>query len=105
MYKVAVLGEQDSIYGFAALGLDIFPASDRENAKKCFEQLCGGNYAVIFVTEKCAAMLSNEIAKYDEASVPAVIPIPGVSGNTGEGMARVKLAVEKAVGSDIIFNN
>ena len=105
MYKIAVLGEQDSIYGFAALGLDIFPASDRDEAKKCLEQLCAGSYAVIFITEKCAAMLQNEIAKYDEVPVPAIIPIPGVSGNTGEGMARVKLAVEKAVGSDIIFNN
>ena len=28
MYKIAVMGAYDSIYGFASLGLDIHPVSD-----------------------------------------------------------------------------
>ena len=32
MYKIAVLGDYDSIYGFATLGLDTFPVSTREEA-------------------------------------------------------------------------
>ncbi len=105
MYRIAVLGERDSIYGFAALGLDIFPAENREEAKRILSTIAGGEYAVIYITEKTAAELTAEIAKYDEVPTPAIIPIPGITGNTGEGMARVRLAVEKAVGSDIIFNN
>ena len=31
--------------------------------------------------------------------------IPGVSGNTGSGILGVRKSVEKAVGSDIIFND
>jgi V/A-type H+-transporting ATPase subunit F len=34
---------------------------------------------------------------------PAIILIPGVSGNTGEGVKGVKGSVEQAVGSDILF--
>ena len=34
---------------------------------------------------------------------PAIIPIPGVAGNTGIGIRDVKQSVEKAVGSDILF--
>ena len=34
---------------------------------------------------------------------PAVILIPGISGNTGDGLNAVKKSVEQAVGSDIIF--
>ena len=30
MYKIAVIGDYDSIYGFATLGLGIFPVKDRE---------------------------------------------------------------------------
>ncbi len=105
MYKIAVMGERDSIYGFAALGLDIFPAENREEAKSVLSAIAGGEYAVIYITEKTAAELSAEIAKYDEVPTPAIIPIPGITGNTGAGMARVREAVEKAVGSDIIFNN
>ncbi len=32
MYKIAVLGDYDSIYGFAALGLDTFPVTAQEEA-------------------------------------------------------------------------
>ena len=28
MYKIAVLGDYDSIYGFATIGLDTFPVTD-----------------------------------------------------------------------------
>ena len=34
MYRIAVLGDYDSIYGFAALGLDTFPEEDPEEAAK-----------------------------------------------------------------------
>ena len=32
MAKIAVMGDYDSIYGFAALGLSIFPETDRDSA-------------------------------------------------------------------------
>ena len=36
--------------------------------------------------------------------LPAVVPIPGLFGNTGLGMQQVKHSVEQAVGSDILAN-
>ena len=105
MYKIAVLGERDSIYGFAALGLDIFSVSGREEAAKAFKALTQGAYAVVYVTEETQQLLADEIEKHAGALLPAVIPIPGVSGNTGAGMRRVKKMVEQAVGSDIIFGS
>ena len=79
MYKIAVVGDYDSIFGFAALGLD--------------------------TTEKLAAELTHEIEKYQEQVTPAIIQIPGIAGNTGAGVAGVKKSVEQAVGSDIIFGS
>jgi V/A-type H+-transporting ATPase subunit F len=105
MYKIAVLGDRDSIYGFAALGLDTYPVSDTEEAAKLLKKLAEGKYAVIYITEALQAQLESEIDKYLADLVPAIIPIPGVSGNTGKGMRNVKKSVERAVGSDIIFNN
>ena len=43
------------------------------------------------------------IAQYRENTRPAIIQIPGVSGNTGAGVNGVKKTVEQAVGSDILF--
>jgi V/A-type H+-transporting ATPase subunit F len=37
--------------------------------------------------------------------MPAIIQIPGVRGNTGNGISGVKKSVEQAVGSDILFGN
>lgn len=105
MYKIAVLGDRDSIYGFAALGLSTYPVSNPEEAAKTLKRLADGNYAVIYVTEAVQAQIEEEIDRYRTANTPAIIPIPGVLGNTGMGMRNVKTSVEQAVGSDIIFNN
>ncbi len=105
MYKIAVLGDRDSIYGFAALGLEIFPAEEAQAGAKLLHKLANDNYAVIYITEALASQIGEDIDKYRFSQLPAIILIPGVYGNTGEGINAVRRSVEKAVGSDIIFNN
>lgn len=103
MYKIAVIGDRDSIYGFAAVGLDTFPVTDHADAAKTLRQLAENDYAIIYITEALAAELAEEVGAYRAARLPAIILIPGVFGNTGAGIAGVKKSVEQAVGSDIIF--
>ncbi len=103
MYKIAVMGDRDSIYGFASVGLDIYPVAEYSAAAKQLRQLVENDYAVVYVTEKLYAQMEKERAAYGEQTLPALIPIPGVSGNNGLGIAQVKKSVERAVGSDIIF--
>ena len=105
MYKIAVIGDYDSIYGFAALGLDTFPVSELEEAEKTFVKLASGEYAVIYITEALAERLERIVAKYKEQLMPSIILIPGISGNTGKGVEGVKKSVEQAVGSDILFSD
>ncbi|MBQ9814632.1 MAG: V-type ATP synthase subunit F [Lachnospiraceae bacterium] len=105
MSKIAVLGDRDSIYGFATLGLDTFPVANAEEGERTLKELAATDYAVIYITESLQAEIYNEVLKYREMRLPAIIPIPGVYGNTGQGMRDVKKLVEQAVGSDIIFNN
>ena len=102
MYKIAVVGDKDSIYGFASLGLDIYPCEGGEDASKTVRELAKSGYGVIYVTEELFLLLSDEVEYYMDKPLPAIIPIPGVKGNTGVGMRNVSLSVEKAVGSDII---
>lgn len=106
MYKVAVLGDRDSIYGFASLGLDIFPTDTLdEEPSKLLRRLAEGEYAIIYMTESMAATIPEELERYNNSITPAIIVIPGIKGNTGMGIAMVKKSVERAVGSDIIFND
>ena len=103
MYKAAILGERDSIYGFAALGLEIVPVVEKAEAARTLRRLADEDYAVIYMTEALADTLKEEIAGYAERLMPAIIPVPGAYGNTGAGIANVRRCVEQAVGSDIIF--
>ena len=104
MSKIAVIGDKDSVYGFAALGLDVYYTTGSEDDAAVFKRLVqSGSYGIIYITEAAAALAEKEIEKTRSLPSPAVILIPGVSGNTGEGLRAVRLSVEKAVGSDI-FN-
>ena len=104
MIRIAVLGDADSIKGFSAVGLDIFPCTDQKSAADQFKKIAQGQtYGVIYITEEYAVLLSKEIAAFDESVTPAIIPIPGISANNGIGVKRLRDSVEKAVGSDIIF--
>lgn len=102
MYKIAVMGDKDSISAFASIGVEVFPETEQRSAVKLIRQLAEQEYGVIFITEQLASLIQNEIDKLAERPVPAVILIPGVSGNTGDGLANLSKYVEKAVGSDVL---
>ncbi len=104
MYKACVFGDYDSIYGFSAVGLDIYPVTP-ETAEEEFQKVCRAEYAVIYMTEYYMALLKEETEACEQKLLPAVVPIPGIFGNTGDGIRRVKRMVEQAVGSDIIFGS
>ncbi|MBQ4361712.1 MAG: V-type ATP synthase subunit F [Lachnospiraceae bacterium] len=103
MHKIAVMGDRDSIYGFAALGMEPFPITDATEAARQLHKMVEEDYAVIYMTEALGSKLSKELDRYREYDLPAIILIPGTSGNTGAGMEQVRRSVIQAVGSDIIF--
>jgi V/A-type H+-transporting ATPase subunit F len=101
--KIAVIGDYDSIYGFASLGLSTFPVEGQEDAVRTLKNLASSGYGIIYITEELAALTEKQIEKYKEVMTPAIIQIPGVKGNTGDGIRAVRRSVEQAVGSDILF--
>lgn len=102
MYKMAVLGDKDSICGFACLGVETSVVYDEASAKEQFSRLLNESYGIIYITEHYAEILKDEISLVDTSATPSVILIPGVKGNTGKGMENIGKAVERAVGSLIL---
>ncbi len=102
MYKIAVLGDKDSVLGFRALGLDVFSADSAELARPILHRLAREGYAIIYLTEQLATGLGAEMARYKDELTPAIILIPGKEGSLGIGMENIKTAVERAVGADIL---
>ena len=101
MYKIAVLGDRDSVLGFKALGLDTYFVETTDEARHTLHQLAKEDYAIIYVTEQLAENLSADIARYKTEVTPAVILIPGKTGSLGIGAQALQSAVERAVGADI----
>jgi V/A-type H+-transporting ATPase subunit F len=101
MYKIAVMGDRDSVLGFKALGLDVCFCESTDEARRTLHRLAGDSYAIIYITEQLAQYLTADIARYKDAVMPAIILIPGKSGSLGLGEAGLKAAVERAVGADI----
>lgn len=105
MYKIAILGDRDSIYGFATLGMETFPVDDTESAERTLKTLAAKDYAIIYITEDLCAKISDEVAKYNDQRLPAIIPIPGVAERNGAAMDNLQKLVIQAVGSDIFGND
>lgn len=101
MYKIAVLGDRDSVLGFRALGLDAFFVEEAEEARQILHRLAREEYAIIYITEDLAGPLAADIDRYKSETTPAVILIPGKGGSLGLGSRALRAAVERAVGADI----
>ena len=102
MYKIAVMGDRDSVMGFKVLGLDVFPVTDPEEGRKTLHRLAREPYAIIYITEQLASRITDEVARYKDQLTPAVILIPGKEGSLGIGMSKVSESVERAIGANIL---
>ena len=70
MYKVAVIGDKDSILAFKALGVEVYTAIDGSDAEKNIKELAKENFGVIFITEDLAKEIPSTIDKYRQEILP-----------------------------------
>ncbi len=100
---IAVVGDKDSVLAFKALGVDVYPVDNEEEAKDRVHMLAR-THSVIFVTEQVAQWAAMYLKRYSVRPYPVVVPIPSASGGAGLGLAGIKANVEKAIGADILFD-
>lgn len=100
--KIGVVGDKDSVLAFKALGIDVFPVIEDDEARRTIDRLAKNDYAVIFVTEQVAEGIEETIERYTREVLPAVILIPSNQGSLNIGMQRISDNVEKAVGVNIL---
>ena len=101
-YRIAVVGDWESVMGFRALGLDTYPVSQPEEARRKIHELAKSDCAVIYLTEQLAAELTDVLDRYKDELRPAIILIPGRAGSLGIGKKNIQSLIERAVGADIL---
>ena len=104
MYKIGIIGDRDTVLGFMALGFTAEDVTCAEDAARALHAMAkSGSYAVIFITENYAVQIEEDVNRYKDMPLPAVISVPGQGGSMGYGMNNIRSAVERSVGADILF--
>lgn len=102
-YRIAVIGDWDSVMGFRALGLDTYPVANAEEAREQVRELAkAGDCGIIYLTEQLAKDMGDVLARYKDELRPAIILIPGREGSLGIGKNNIQRAIERAVGTSIL---
>lgn len=104
MHRIAVVGEKDSIYGFAALGLEIFPVKTSKEAKLLAKKLIKEKIAILYLTESIISELYDELIELTAENITSVVSIPDLSSNSNFGLNKLRETVIKAAGMDILFS-
>ena len=102
MYKIAVIGDKDSVLAFRALGVHVFTAIEGNDARRIIDKLAKEGYGIIYITEQLAQEIPETIQRYNNEVIPAVILIPSNRGSLNIGLENINKNVEKAVGSNIL---
>lgn len=102
MYKVAVVGDKDSVLAFTPTGIEVHAVSNSQEAANKIDNLAENDYGIIFVTEHIAKDIEETLDRYIKKVTPSIILIPSSQGSLGIGLKRISDNVQKAVGMNIL---
>ncbi|MBC7333581.1 MAG: V-type ATP synthase subunit F [Actinobacteria bacterium] len=100
--KLAAIGEKNVMLIFKAMGVDVFPSSAPQEAEGWIRKLAKQGYGIIFITEEIAARLDPVIREYSYEFSPSIVVIPGLKERNNYAIRRLRQAIIKAVGADVI---
>lgn len=103
MYKIALIGNRDTIIGFKLLGISLFPITKKDEAVEILDKLIKEKYAVIFVTEEIGCQIIEEIERLQKTSFTSITIIPNKLEKKYLGLRILRRNIEKAIGTDILF--
>ena len=95
--KIAAVGEHSSVILFHTAGT----ASDIEEAERAIRQFVKEGYEIIFLSERLAEDMEEELKRYRASAYPLILPIPDRAGPTGYSMNKITENMEKAIGTNI----
>ena len=102
MSDIAMVGDRDSILGFKALGVSLFPAETRGEAISILRTLIQQEFKIAFITEQVAPDAETIADEMLDRTMPVIMMIPSNKGSLGLGMQRMQELVRKAAGADIL---
>ena len=102
MPEIAMIGDRDSILGFRALGVAIFPTNTKDESVEALREVVKQEYKVAFITEQMSPNPGEIASIIGDRTFLVITMIPSNRGSTGLAMKRLKTLVRKAAGADIL---
>ncbi|OGC25026.1 hypothetical protein A2291_01765 [candidate division WOR-1 bacterium RIFOXYB2_FULL_42_35] len=103
MHKIKIIGPKYLVAPLALLGLEIHAADSEAEAKTALDSIASKKEpALIFITERLAVDLQEEIDKLNEKAGLTVAMIPDNLGSSGLAAANIKKLVKNSIGADVI---
>ncbi len=99
--KIAAFGEKDIMLIFKAIGADVFPVFDLEEAAINLKKIIKDDYGIIFITETIAVKLDHIIKQYSDKVKPSIVVIPGLGERNNYAVESLRQAIIKAAGTDV----
>ena len=101
--KVAVLGSEDFVMAFSALGLDPFAVEPEPDAvAESAKDIIKNKYALVVVAENVAPMAEEVFEDTMKKPMPCVVVVPFMSKSTGYATESLKRSLMLATGIDIL---
>ncbi len=100
--KIAAIGEHDIMLIFKAIGAEVFPVTDYRQAAQKIKEASKEGYGIIFITETIAQKLDETIRSYSGKFLPSIVVIPGLGERNKYATKRLRQAIIKAMGVDIM---
>jgi len=100
--KIAAIGEHDIMLIFKAIGAEVFPVSDYKQAEPKIREAAQKGFGIIFITETIAVNLDETIKSYSGEFLPSIVVIPGLGKSNKYATKRLRQAIIKAMGIDIM---
>lgn len=108
MYKIATIGDKDTVLSFKALGIDIYIVEDfdsdeilNQKLKATIDHLASRKYGIIFLTEEYAIKAEETLRRYKNEILPMITLIPSNKGSLNIGIEKINENIEKAIGTNI----
>lgn len=97
---IAVVGAEDLVYGFRALGFDVFSPGDEDEAREVLKTIGRGDYALCLLHQSLFEPLKEERAALAGRFLPAVVGFSDFRSAVAMLDAMLREMAVKATGSD-----
>ena len=104
MHKIKFIAPKYLISPLALLGIETYPSENETEAKAQLETIAEKKEpALIFITERLATYLKEEIDKLNRKADINVVLIPDNRGSSGVAADEINKLVKNSIGAEVII--